>query len=54
MKPVGYKTTERTESGRKTEGVIVFCHPKGRFYTVEFTTPKGKFRECYTDVRYEK
>ena len=29
------------------EGTVVYVHPEGRFYTVEFTFPKGKFREAY-------
>ena len=29
------------------EGTVVYVHPEGRFYTVEFTFPKGRFRESY-------
>ena len=37
----------------KEEGVVVYVHPEGRFYTLEFTFPGGldgkprKFRESY-------
>ena len=35
----------------KEEGVVVYVHPKGRFFTVEFTFPgpegPQKFRESY-------
>lgn len=32
-------------------GTVVWVHPKGRFYTVEFSFPLGNIRECYPFVR---
>lgn len=29
------------------EGTVVYIHPEGRFYTLEFKFPKGSFRESY-------
>ena len=29
------------------EGTVVYVHPEGRFYTLEFNFPKGRFRESY-------
>lgn len=29
------------------QGVVVYIHPRKRFYTVEFTFPCGSFRECF-------
>lgn len=31
----------------KRTGTIVYIHPRGRFYTVEFAFPAGTVRECY-------
>ena len=28
-------------------GEVVYIHPKGRFFTVEFTFAGGKYRESY-------
>ena len=29
------------------QGRVVYIHPEGRFFTLEFTFPKGTFRESY-------
>ena len=29
------------------QGRIVYVHPKGRYYTVEFPMPRGNIRESY-------
>ena len=29
------------------KGVVVYVHPRGRFYTVEFDFAEGKLRENY-------
>lgn len=29
------------------KGRVVYIHPEGRFFTLEFTFPKGTFRESY-------
>ena len=29
-------------------GKVVYIHPRGRFYTLEFAFPGGKFRESFT------
>ena len=29
------------------QGRVVYIHPQGRFFTLEFTFPKGTFRESY-------
>lgn len=31
----------------KSRGKIVYIHPKGRYYVVEFDMPRGKIRESY-------
>ena len=31
------------------EGKVIYVHPKGRFYTVEFTLPFGTIRESYKE-----
>lgn len=31
-------------------GKVVYIHPKGRFHTVEFTTPGGPIRESFQGV----
>lgn len=36
-----------TPSDIEYEGEVIYIHPKGRFYTVEFTLPNGKVRESY-------
>ena len=28
-------------------GTVVYIHPKGRYYTLEFTFPDGTFRESF-------
>lgn len=28
-------------------GTVVYIHPRGRFYTLEFSLPGGKFRESF-------
>ena len=41
------------QPGLRKEGTVVYIHPEGRFYTLEFTFPGGldgkprKFRESY-------
>lgn len=43
-------TGERTpEETILREGKVVYVHPKGRFYTAEFTFRDGTIRECYRD-----
>lgn len=32
---------------RKATGTVVYIHPEGRYYTVEFDLGFYKFRECY-------
>lgn len=51
---VGDKIKRKIEYGAEygsnlppEEGVVVYIHPKHRYYTVEFTFPKGKIRESY-------
>lgn len=40
-------TNERRES---LFGKVIYVHPKGRFYTVEFTLWNGStIRSCYTE-----
>ena len=51
MKRVGEKTSEKIDC--LGVGKVVYVHPAGRFYIVEFTFPGGKFRESFTEVKYE-
>ena len=34
-------------SGRTYSGTVVYIHPRGLFYTVEFAFEKGSFRESF-------
>lgn len=57
MKPkvnVGDRVSEHSEIHNCTmSGIVVYVHPKGRYYTVEFVGPTGlTFRESFTGVRY--
>lgn len=55
MKQVGEKTNEKIDClGVQKPGKVVYVHPAGRFYTVEFEFPCGRFRESFTEVTYEK
>ena len=55
MKQVGEKTSEKIDClGVQKPGTVVYVHPAGRFYTVEFEFPCGRFRESFTEVTYEK
>lgn len=29
-------------------GTVVYIHPRGRFYTLEFVFPRGTFRESFS------
>ena len=45
---VGDKVTEIVETiGKTLTGMVVYIHPEGRYYTAEFRTDKGRFRECF-------
>ena len=55
MKQVGEKTSEKIDClGVQKPGKVVYVHPAGRFCTVEFEFPCGRFRESFTEVTYEK
>ena len=42
------KVTERAETISKTlTGVVVYIHPEGRYYTVEFQNGESRFRESF-------
>lgn len=41
-------------SAQPVEGYVVYIHPEGRFYSVEFTFPAGKFRESFNFTPEEK
>lgn len=32
---------------REKEGVVVYIHPKGRYYTLRFDFPNGSYRESF-------
>lgn len=45
---LGDTVTRRIEAtDRKATGTVVYLHPEGRYYTVEFDLGLYKFRECY-------
>lgn len=49
-KPMKWTEVGRTVVERKSaKGRVIFVHPKGRFYTVEFRVGGGTIRETYTD-----
>ncbi len=55
MKRVGEKTSEKIDClGIRKTGKVVYVHPAGRFYTVEFEFLVGQFRESFTEVNYER
>lgn len=33
------------------EGKVIYIHPEGRFYIVEFTVRGGKVRECFLGAK---
>lgn len=44
------KTIGRPTDKELPFGKVIYVHPKGRFYTVEFTFWNGaKIRSCYTE-----
>lgn len=54
MKRVGDKSTETVESiGRTLTGKVVYVHPLGRYYVVEFEFLRDKFRESFTGKTYK-
>lgn len=45
---LGDTVTRRIEAtARKTTGTVVYIHPEGRYYTVEFDLGFYKFRESF-------
>lgn len=45
---MGDTVTRRIEAtGRKAAGTVVYIHPEGRYYTVEFDLGFYKFRESF-------
>lgn len=48
---IGQRVTEVLRfgecNGREYTGLVVYVHPQGRFYTVEFVFDKGSFRESF-------
>lgn len=51
-KPVEWVDLDgRSRSHKKIKsatGKVVYIHPKGRFYTLEFTFPGGSYRESFS------
>lgn len=43
------EVTKAVKKRTKATGRVIFVHPKGRFYTVEFQIGGGTIRETYTD-----
>lgn len=37
-----------TKQRGEAVGTVVYIHPKGRYYTLEFTFPDGTFRESFS------
>ena len=55
MKRVGEKTSEKIDClGIQKTGKVVYVHPAGRFYLVEFEFLGGRFRESFTEVKCER
>lgn len=47
---VGDRATEKVETvGKTMSGPIIYIHPEGRYYTVEFRFDKGRFRESFME-----
>lgn len=52
---IGDTVRKRVDAiGMRLTGRVVYIHPKGRFYTVKFTSRLGSFCECFTEKEYEK
>lgn len=55
LKQVGDRALESVDvMGRTIVGTVIYVHPERRYYVVEFKCPFGTYRECYTDMKYEK
>lgn len=42
--------TNKAKRMRPLEGTVVYIHPEGRYFTLEFHTGKGRFRQSYCCV----
>lgn len=47
-KPVTLDFTNEERAG--LYGKVIFIHPQGRFYTVEFSFGAGKLRDCFFGI----
>ena len=55
MKRIGEKISEKVDClGIRKTGKVVYVHPAGRFYTVEFEFLGGRFRESFMEDKYER
>lgn len=55
LKQAGDRAAETVDvMGKTITGKVIYVHPERRFYTVEFQCPYGTYRECFTDMKYEK
>lgn len=46
---LGNETSPLRQKISPQTGTVVYIHPKGRYYTVEFKIGDGKVRESYTE-----
>ena len=50
-RPVTFRGPEEEDAPpRAMVGRVAYIHPKGRFHMVEFETPGGVLRECFSGV----
>lgn len=47
IEPSGRRGGGNMRKHEVATGTVVYIHPKGRFYTLEFTFPGGSFRESF-------
>lgn len=53
-KCINWTDTDESKPGARRKvhetavGTVVYIHPLLRYYTLEFTFPGGKYRECYS------
>lgn len=45
---MGHEQSPIREAAKPLTGTVVYIHPQGRYYTVEFDLGLGKVRESYT------
>lgn len=48
IEPAGRRGGGNMRRHETATGTVVYIHPRGRFYTLEFKFPRGSFRESFS------